>query len=282
LALAGEGVVYVTTAGSARFPPQVYELDLDTGDIVGQRTATGQPFDLLIAADGRLWIAGDRHPDQPSGAGINVLDPTSLVVVDHVSLDGPAFALAQVGDRIWASTQTEVVALDPATLEVLASVPTEGPAYDLLPLPDGSGVVAVQEGRLTVVEATTVGRSLPVDADGAVSAAGSADAIWLRVPVDADSVLMRAAWSLESPPTPTGVELDAAGGGIVVTPDQAVVAVDERRSEIRCLPGGTTGDVSLDGTSPDGVPYAGVLAELPDGRIVLATSTAVAVAPVEC
>ena len=36
----------------------------------------------LVAPDGRLWVAGDRHPDQAGGAGVNVHNPESLVVVD--------------------------------------------------------------------------------------------------------------------------------------------------------------------------------------------------------
>jgi hypothetical protein len=274
----GDGVVFVSTAGSARFPPQVYAIELATGELVEQHTATGQPYDLLVAPDGRLWAAGDRHPDQAGGAGINVHDPRSLIVVDHVDLPATSYSLALVRDEMWVGSDGAVEVLDAATLDLVRTVPIGGSAYQLQPLPDGSGVVAVEGNQLELIsaEGAVVGTQ-PVDADGNIVAATTGPTIFVRAPIDADSTILVVGGALDAAPRSIGVDTDSTGGGLLATARGDVVLVDDRRDEVLCLPGGEPPAVSTTATD-----LVGVLAELPGGRLLFATSTGVAAREIDC
>lgn len=270
--------VFVSTAGGTRFPPQVVAIDPATGRAVEKRTATGQPFDLLVAPDGRLWAAGDRHPDQAGGAGINVYDPASLVAVAHADLPGAAYSLALVGDEIWVGSDGTIFGLDASTLELIRTVQIIGPAYQLVVLPSADGVIAVEGDRLELLGldgVTTGGQA--VTADGSVVTAATAAALFVRVPVDADSTLLTLDPGLTAPGRPVGVDTDSSGGGLLATAAGDVILVDDRRDEVLCLPGGAPPVVRLPADD-----LVGVLAELPDGLVLFATTSGVTARIITC
>jgi hypothetical protein len=269
---------YVSTAGDFRFPPQLYLIDTTTGVEIEHRTATGQPYDLLVARDGRLWVAGDRHPDQPGGGGINVYDPDSLVVVDHVDLPAQTFSLAEVGDELWVGSEGGVFVLDPATLDVRRTLTTSGPAFQLVVLPDGSGILAVEGNQLELLGSDgTVIAGQPVDSDGNIVATATETEIFVRAPVGADSTVLAVDPLLATTAAPIGVDTDSTGGGILAGSAGDVVLVDDRRDEVLCLPDAETPPVSIAATD-----LVGVLAELPAGRYLFATSSGVAAREIDC
>lgn len=269
--------IYLSSAGSARFPPQIYLVDATTGQEIAHRTATGQPYDLLVAPNGRLWVAGDRHPDQAGGAGINVLNPETLVVIDHADLPAPAYSLAQVGAEVWVGSDNMIFALDPETLDVTRTIAIGGPAYVLVAL-SSTEIVAVEGNLLELVLADgTVSASQPVDADGNIVAAASATAVWARIPVGADSTVLTLDPGLAEPGQPIGVDLDSTGGGVLVTSSGDVVLVDDRSDEVVCIPSGVPPPATIPATD-----LVGVLAELTDGRLLFATSSGTAVRDIAC
>jgi hypothetical protein len=272
------GHVFVTTAGGMRFPPQIYLIDSSTGQEVERRTATGQPYDLLVAQDGRLWVAGDRHPDQPAGAGINVYDPSSLLVVDHVDLPAQAFSLAPVGEEIWVGSDGKVFVLDPVTLDLVDTFTIGGPAFGLVVLPAGAGILAVEGNQLEVLgpDGARVG-SQQVDADGNVVATATTTTIFVRAPVGADSTVLALDPLLADPADSVGVDTDSTSGGLLASSVGDVLLVDDRRDEVRCLPGGATPTVSI-----PAIDLVGVLAELDDGRFLFATQSGIAVREIAC
>ena len=261
-----------------RFPPQVYVVDAATGQELGHRTATGQPYDLLMAPDGRLWIAGDRHPDQAGGAGINVHDPQSLVVEAHADLPGQAYSLVLVGNEIWVGSDDAVFVMDPSTLELVRTLPIGGPAYQLIGLPFGDNVLAVEGHRLELLRPDgSVAGSQQVEASGNIVATATPSAVFLRVPVDADSTVLAVDPTLDAPGTSVGVDTDSTGGGVLATAAGDVVLVDDRRDEVRCLPGGSPPAMSIPAAD-----LVGVLGELPDGRLVFAAPAGVTVREITC
>lgn len=275
VAVIGPDGVYVTTAGSSRFAPQVYRLALNDGRQLARRTAVGQPNDAALAADGRLWVAAVRHPDQQVGTGINVQDPLSLLVVDQIELPDDPLSVAAVGATMWVGARSSIFVLDPATYSVVLTLAVGGPAYQLLPTPDGRHVIVVEGDALEAldVDGERVSRVM-VESSGNVAAKIDTDAIWVRVPVDVDSELRRYELPGLAAVEP-GPRLDSASGGLLVDAG-TVWAVDDRADELVC--------VAADGatTTAPAIGVVSVLGALTDDRLLLATESGVQVRMANC
>jgi sugar lactone lactonase YvrE len=233
IALVTAARVYVTTAGSMRYPPQIYGLDPDSGAILSRRTSTGQPNGAALAPDGRLWIAGERHPDQPTGDGVTVFDAESLLVVERFPIPaGDALSVARVGDLMWIGSTKNVYVLDGSTGTVVATYPIAGSAYQLVPLPDGT--IAAGEGEVVQVLRAdgSVIATRALDGWGNARVVTDGSAVWARLPTEGGAELLRLdPASLEplAPPVPIG----SAEGGIAAGAG-AVWAVDTSTHELVC------------------------------------------------
>ncbi len=99
----------------------------------------------------------------------------------------------------------------------------------------------------------------------------------MRVPVSADSTVLTMDPTLRTPGRRIGVDTDSTGGGLLATAAGDVILVDDRRDEVLCLPGGAPPVVRLPADD-----LVGVLEELPDGRVLFATSSGVAARMITC
>lgn len=187
-----EDQVFAASYGTGVGGSQVYRVDRATGRLAAQRTLAGQPNGLALAPDGEVWLATVQLPDQPSGTGLQVLDPQTLQTRRAVLPQGIPLSVAFVGEALWVGDERGVRELDPATGGVRREVPTGVPAYRLLTLGDRLLVVGPSGVQLVDPGAGTVGRPQPLDAGGSVSATGDGDRLWVVHPDTRDrSVLAR-------------------------------------------------------------------------------------------
>lgn len=107
--------------------------------------------------------------------------------------------------------------------------------------------------------------------------AATAAAVFVRVPVDADSTLLTLDPGLTAPGRPVGVDTDSSGGGLLATAAGDVILVDDRRDEVLCLPDGVAPAVGLPADDLVGVP-----AELPNGRVLFVTTSGVTARMITC
>lgn len=275
VAVVGPDGVYVTSAGASRFAPQVYRLALDDGRELARRTAVGQPNGAALAPDGTLWVAAERHIDQPAGTGINVQDPVSLLVVDQIELPDTPLSIAAVATTMWVGSRGQIFVVDPTTRSVARSIAIGGPAYQVLPTDDGTSVVVVEGDAIEVVSVDgTVATRTSLVSSGSIAAALDGSTVWARVPVDVDSELN----SFQLPglaEASSGPVLDSTSGGLLVA-GGTVWAVDDRADELACIaPDGTAASLPASGA-------VGVLAALADDRILLATQSGVQLRTVGC
>ena len=191
LALTDEQV-YAASYGTGVGGSQVYRVDRATGRLAAQRTLAGQPNGLALAPDGEVWLATVQLPDQPSGTGLQVLDPHTLQTRRAVLVDGIPLSVAFVGARPWIGDERGVRELDPRSGAVLRAVVTDVPAYRLLALGERLLVVGPTGVQLVDPARATAGAVQLLDAGGSVSATGDTSRLWVVHPDASDrSVLAR-------------------------------------------------------------------------------------------
>lgn len=237
LALTADQVVaasYGTGVGGS----QVYRVERATGRLAAQRTLAGQPNGLALAPDGEVWLATVQLPDQPSGTGLQVLDPQTLQTRRAVLVQGIPLSVAFVGEALWIGDERGVRELDPASGAVRREVTTDVPAYRLLTLGDRLLVVGPTGVQLVDPSAGTAGRPQRLDAGGSVSATGDGDHLWVVHPDSRDrSVLARldptSLRPLATAPSPgrAGAAAHLAGGRLWVS--------DPAGGRLLCLDAGT-------------------------------------------
>lgn len=187
-----EDQVFAASYGTGVGGSQVYRVDRATGRLAAQRTLAGQPNGLALAPDGEVWLATVQLPDQPSGTGLQVLDPQTLQTRRAVLSEGIPLSVAFVGEALWIGDERGVRELDPRTGAVRREVATGVPAYRLLTLGDRLLVVGPSGVQLVDPSAGTAGRPQPLDAGGSVSATGDPSRLWVVHPDTRDrSVLAR-------------------------------------------------------------------------------------------
>lgn len=191
LALTAEQV-FAASYGTGVGGSQVYRVDRATGRLAAQRTLAGQPNGLALAPDGEVWLATVQLPDQPSGTGLQVLDPETLQTRRAVLVPGSPLSLAFVGDRLWTGDERGVREVDAATGAVRREVATDVPAYRLLALGDTLLVVGPTGVQLLDPATGTATAARRLDAGGSVSATGDSSRLWVVHPDTRDrSVLTR-------------------------------------------------------------------------------------------
>ncbi len=187
-----EDQVFAASYGTGVGGSQVYRVDRATGRLAAQRTLAGQPNGLALAPDGEVWLATVQLPDQPSGTGLQVLDPATLQTRRAVLPPGIPLSVAFVGGALWVGDERGVRELDRTTGAVRREATTDVPAYRLLTLGDRLLVVGPTGVQLVDPRAGTAGRPQPLDAAGSVSATGDDDHLWVVHPDTRDrSVLAR-------------------------------------------------------------------------------------------
>ena len=233
LALTAEHV-YGASYGTGVGGSQVYRVDRSTGRLAAQRTLAGQPNGLALAPDGELWLATVQLPDQPSGTGLQVLDPTTLQTRRAVLVQGIPLSVAFVGSELWTGDEQGVRQLDPATGAVRLEVATGVPAYRLLPLGDRLLVVGPSGVQLVDPGAGTSGRPQPLDAGGSVSATGDADRLWVVHPDTQDRSVLARLDAASLRPLTTAPSPGRAGAAAHLTGDRLWVS-DPAGGRLLCL-----------------------------------------------
>ena len=240
LALTAEAV-YAASFGNGVGGSQVYRVDRATGRLAAQRTLAGQPNGLALAPDGELWLATERLPDQPSGTGLQVLDPTTLQTRRALPSPEPPLSLAFVGEALWVGERLGVREVDRATGAVRRSLSTQVQPNRLLTTPAGLLVVGPTGVQLVDPGTGRAGAVRLLEAGGSVSAAGDGNLVWVVHPDDRDrAVLAR----LDLPtlrPVTTATSPGRAGAGAHVEGERLWVT-DPAGGRLLCLDA-TTGDV---------------------------------------
>lgn len=145
--------VYAASYGNGVGGSQVYRVDRSLGRLVAQQTVAGQPNGLALAPDGEVWLATLQLPDQPTGTGLQVLDPTTLQTRRTVKVAGVPLSLAFVGGELWVGDGDGVRKVDPRTGAALRTVATAVKAYRLwLVHPDDRGAAVVQRYDVSSLE----------------------------------------------------------------------------------------------------------------------------------
>lgn len=177
--------VYAASYGNGVGASQVYRVDRSTGRLAAQRTVAGQPNGLALGPDGELWLATLQLPDQPSGTGLQVLDPVRLQTRRTVLVEGIPLSIAFVAGQLWTGDARGASRLDPATGTTLQRVPLPHAVNRLVSTEPG--LLAVGPQTLTLLDpatgATRATRSVPAYGSTTVAAAG--DVLWVLHP-DAD------------------------------------------------------------------------------------------------
>ena len=237
LALTGDQV-YAASFGNGVGGSQVYRVDRATGRRAAKRTLAGQPNGLALAPDGEVWLATLQLPDQPSGTGLQVLDPMTLQTRRALPSPTAPLSVAFVEEALWVGDARGVRELDRTTGQVRRTVVTDVPAYRLLPLGDRLLVVGPSGVQLVDPVAAAPGAVQRLDAGGSVSATGDAERIWVVHPDREDrSVLAR----LDLPslrPAVTAPSPGRAGAGAYLAGDRLWVS-DPAGGRLRCLDAGT-------------------------------------------
>lgn len=181
LALSDEQV-FAASYGNGVGGSQVYRVDRSAGRLAAQRTVAGQPNGLALAPDGEVWLATLQLPDQPTGTGLQVLDPTTLQTRRTVKVEAVPLSLAFVGGALWVGDAAGVREVDPRTGVVLRSVPTAVKPYRLVEA--GRALVVVGPQGLQRVDPATGAASAPrpVPAGGSITATGDRRRLWLVHP----------------------------------------------------------------------------------------------------
>lgn len=174
--------VYAASYGNGVGGSQVYRVDRSTGRLAAQRTVAGQPHGLALGPRGELWLATLQLPDQPSGTGLQVLDPETLQTRRTVLVEGVPLSLAFAADALWVGDAHGVSQVDPATGVATRRTPLPHAVNRLAATP--AGLVAVGPETLTALDLTT-GRPGPtrhVPAFGSTSVAPAGDLLWVLHP----------------------------------------------------------------------------------------------------
>lgn len=233
LALTGAQVVaasYGTGVGGS----QVYRVDRATGRLAAQRTLAGQPNGLALAPDGEIWLATVQLPDQPSGTGLQVLDPQTLQTRRAVLPPGIPLSVAFVGEALWVGDERGVRELDRVTGAVRREVATNVPAYRLLTLGDRLLVVGPTGVQLVDPSAGTAGHRRPLDAGGSVSATGDDDHLWVVHPDTRDRTVLARLDATSLRPLATAPSPGRAGAAAHLAGDRLWVS-DPAGGRLLCL-----------------------------------------------
>ncbi len=181
--------VYGASFGNGVGGSQVYRVARDTGRKQAQHTLAGQPNGMVLAPDGELWLVTQKLPDQPSGTGIQVLDPLTLATRRTLQVTGIPLSLAFLGDVLWVGDAQGLRRTDPADGAVLQSVRTSVAAQRLVVAGDALLVVGA-DGVQRVDASGEPGPVRKLPAAGSVAATGNADRAWVLYPDErAESVL---------------------------------------------------------------------------------------------
>lgn len=185
LALTAEDV-YAASYGNGVGGSQVYRVDRSTGRLAEQRTVAGQPNGLAVGPTGELWLATLQLPDQPTGTGLQVLDPVTLQTRRSLPVEGVPLSLAFVDGALWTGDASGVSRVDPTTGEVLLRAVLPHPVNRLVAVP--AGLVAVGPGMLTALDPVTGARGpqQQVPAFGSTTATAGDGRIWV-VHADAEA-----------------------------------------------------------------------------------------------
>lgn len=171
--------VYAASYGNGVGGSQVYRVDRGTGRLAAQRTVAGQPHGLTVGPTGELWLATLQLPDQPSGTGLQVLDPVSLQTRRTLLVEGIPLSLAFHDSALWVGDAGGVSQLDPDTGESLGRIPLPHAVNRLATTP--AGLLAVGPETLASVDPAT-GRTTatqPVPAFGTTQLAPAGDVLWV-------------------------------------------------------------------------------------------------------
>lgn len=217
---------------------QVYRVDRATGRKVAQRTLAGQPHGLALSPTGELWLATLQLPDQPSGTGLQVLDPVSLQTRRALQVEGVPLSVAFVGDQLWVGAAGGVRQVDPHDGAVLREVRTQVPANRLVVL--GSGLLVVGPDGLQRVDtaAAVAGPPRPLPASGSVLATGGDDRLWVVHPDAQDAAVLRRL----DPRTLVDVTTAASpgrAGAVAFAHRDRLWVTDPGGGRLLCLDGGT-------------------------------------------
>lgn len=234
MALSEDSIFAVTPAGT-RYPPQIYRIDRRTGRVIARRTAIGQPGGMALAPDGALWLTTTRHPDQATGTGVQVLDPTTLLGRRQLDVGPRPMSVAFASGSAWIVSGGRLRSFQPTTGEPLGGfIRTRRPAQRLL----GAGedrLVVVEEGGIEVYDAARrewlAGRRLV--ASGSITAARAGDVLWLGVPDD-DGTAVLGLGLPELEPIAIGPHT-GFGGTALAASEAAVWVTDRSERRVRCL-----------------------------------------------
>ena len=233
--------VYAASFGNGVGGSQVYRVDRATGRLAEQRTLAGQPNALAIAKNGELWLATEQLPDQPSGTGLQVLDPTTLQTRRALPSATPPLSVAFVGDDLWVGDAQGVRQIDPATGSTTRAVRTDVPANRLLTIEDGLVVVGPTGVQLLDPATGTPRAAIRLVTGGSVTATGDDRHLWVAHPDTRDrSVLAR----LDLPSLRPAVAADSPGraGAAAHLDGDRLWVTDPAGGRLLCLDA-TTGDL---------------------------------------
>ena len=244
--------VYAASYGNGVGGSQVYRVDRGTGRLAAQRTVAGQPHGLALGPRGELWLATLQLPDQPSGTGLQVLDPVTLQTRRTVLVDGVPLSLAFVDDALWVGDATGISEVEPATGATLRRLDLPH-AVNRLAETSG-GVVAVGPQTLTAFDPVTgaAGATAQVPAFGSTTVAPAGDVLWVLHP-DADARTVLQPYDGRTlQPRPAVASPGAAGAGAYAHGDRLGVS-DPAGGRLLCLDaagGGVRSERQLPLTGP--------------------------------
>ena len=212
--------VYAASYGNGVGGSQVYRVDRRTGRLVAQRTLAGQPNGLALGPRGELWLATLQLPDQPSGTGLQVLDPDTLQTRRTVLVQGVPLSVAFVEGALWTGDADGLSRLDPATGETQLRVPLPHAVNRLATTT--AGLVAVGPEDLTAFDPATgdVIATHEVPAFGSTTVAVAGETLWVLHP-DADATTVLQPYDARTlQPRPTVSSPGQAGAAAAVHGDR--------------------------------------------------------------
>jgi hypothetical protein len=230
--------VFAASYGTGVGGSQVYRVDRATGRLAAQRTLAGQPNGMALAPDGEVWLATVQLPDQPSGTGLQVLDPQSLQTRRALLPRGIPLSVAFVGEALWIGDERGVRELDRETGAVRREVATEVPAYRLLPFEERLLVVGPAGVQLVDPGSGTTGRLRLLDAGGSVSVTGDDDHLWVVHPDMRDRSVLARLDSTSLAQLATAPSPGRAGAAAHLVGDRLWVS-DPTGGRLLCLDAGT-------------------------------------------
>ena len=217
---------------------QVYRVDRATGRLAEQRTVAGQPHGLALGPRGELWLATLQLPDQPSGTGLQVLDPISLQTRRTVLVEGVPLSLAFVDGALWVGDATGVSQVDQTTGRAQRRVRLPHAVNRLAPTP--AGLVAVGPEDLTSFDPVTgqVRATRAVPAFGSTTVAPAGDLLWVLHPDARANTVLQPYDSRTLGPRPAAASPGRAGAAAFADGERLWIS-DPAGGRLLCADAGT-------------------------------------------